>query len=202
MDKLEDYRRTIAHKHDGTEDFEEKLHSPEHSQQKRLLNTAWKGETWFKVKKDARPPRSPITTSSKALPAPSQQQEEQPRQWRRYTEKKPERLEEMATSNQQRPSGGQQPPTATSVPRPKELATTEDYWMREGHLWKRIHIKPRTALYTPQQAQDGARCHKADPREGNNHQTNIRSKMVEDRQILDNKTRSNFEHPLDWLNKL
>ena len=49
MDKLEDDRRTIAHKHDGTtEDFEEKLHSPEHSQQKRMLNTAWKGETWFK----------------------------------------------------------------------------------------------------------------------------------------------------------
>ena len=49
MDKLEDDRRTIAHKHDGTaENFEEKLHSPEHSQQKRMLNTAWKGETWFK----------------------------------------------------------------------------------------------------------------------------------------------------------
>ena len=81
-----DYRRKIAYKHDGTtEDFEEKLHSLEHSQQKRMLNTAWKGETWFKVKKDARAPRPPITTSSKALPAPSQQQEKQPQQRRRYT---------------------------------------------------------------------------------------------------------------------
>ena len=119
-----------------------------------MLNTAWKGETWFKVKKDARPPRPSITTPSKALPAPSQQQE-QPQQRRRYTGKKPERPEEMATSNEQRPSSGQQPPTATSIPRPKELPTTEDYWMREGHLWKRIHIKPRTTLYIPQQTQDG-----------------------------------------------
>ena len=158
MDKPEDYRRTIAHKHDGTtEDFEEKLHSLDHSQQKRMLNTAWKGETWFKVKKDSRPPRPPITTwsTSKALPAPSQQQKEQPQQRRRYTGKKPERPEEMATSKEQRPSSGQQPPTATSFPRTKELPTTEDYWMREGHLWKRTHIKPRTTLYIPQQTQDG-----------------------------------------------
>ena len=134
MDKLKDYRRTIAHKHDGaTEDFEEKLHSLEHCQQKRMLNTAWKGDTWFKVKKDARPPRPPITTPSNSLPAPSQQQGEQPQQRRRYTEKNSERPEEMATRNEQ-----------TSIPRPKELPTTEGYWMLEGHLWKRARIKPRT----------------------------------------------------------
>ena len=52
MDKLGDYRRTKAHKHDGTtEDFEEKLHSLEHSQQKRMLNTAWKCETWFRPRR-------------------------------------------------------------------------------------------------------------------------------------------------------
>ena len=45
MDNLADYRRTIAHKHDGiTEDFEEKLHSLEHSHQKRRLNTVWTGD--------------------------------------------------------------------------------------------------------------------------------------------------------------
>ena len=50
----------------------------------------------------------------------------------------------MATRNEQ-----------TSIPRPKELPTTEEYWIREGHLWKRTHIKPRTALYIPQQTQYG-----------------------------------------------
>ena len=75
MDNLADYRRTMAHKHDGiTEDFEEKLRSLEHSQQKRLMNTAWKGETWFKVKQNARPPKPPISTpatTGKALRAPN-----------------------------------------------------------------------------------------------------------------------------------
>ena len=61
----------------------------------------------------------------------------------------------MTTSNEQQPSSEQQPYPATSIPRPKELATTEDYWMREGHLWKRIRKKPRTELYIPQQTQDG-----------------------------------------------
>ena len=66
---------------------------------------------------------------------------------------------------------------------------------------KNPHQAQNSTLHTTTSTR-WARCHKADPREGNNHQTNIRSKMVEDRQILDNKTRSNFEHPLDWLNKL
>ena len=61
----------------------------------------------------------------------------------------------MATSNEQQPSSEQQPHPTTSIPRPKELPTTEDYWIREGHLWKRAHIKPRTELDIPQQAQDG-----------------------------------------------
>ena len=69
MDKLEGYRKKA----------EEKLHSLEHSQQKRMLNTSWKGETWFKVKKNVRPPKPPIatpTTPNKAVPAPNQQQQE------------------------------------------------------------------------------------------------------------------------------
>ena len=38
--KLEDYRRTIAHKDTGTtEDFEEALHNLDHSQRKKMLDT-------------------------------------------------------------------------------------------------------------------------------------------------------------------
>ena len=166
MDKLEDYRRTIAHKHDGTtEDFEEKLHSLEHSQQKRMLNAAWKGETWFKVKQNARPPKPPITTpatTGKALPAHNQQQQESLQQ-KRYTQKKPERLEEMATSSEQQPSRSQQSHSATGIPRPKEVPATEDHWIREGHLWKRVHMKTRTELYVPQQTQDGPDVTKLNP---------------------------------------
>ena len=46
MDKLEDYRRTIAHKLNGKkEDITETLHTPDHQHQRRMLDTAWKGET-------------------------------------------------------------------------------------------------------------------------------------------------------------
>ena len=62
----------------------------------------------------------------------------------------------MATGNEPQPSSAQQPHSATGIPRPKEVpATEDDYGTREGHLWKRVHIKPRTKLYIPQQTQDG-----------------------------------------------
>ena len=35
------------------------------------------------------------------------------------------------------------------------MVPTEGYWIREGHLWKRVHIKARTQLYIPQQTPDG-----------------------------------------------
>ena len=43
----------------------------------------------------------------------------------------------------------------TSIPGPSALQPNEDYWIREGTYWKRVHIKPRTALYKPEQTDDG-----------------------------------------------
>ena len=87
LDKLEDYRRTVAHKHDATkEDFVEQLQSLDHSKLKTKLNTAWKGETWFRVKPNTRPPKPPIAsqdTSSRAHTASNQQQQSQALQKRR-----------------------------------------------------------------------------------------------------------------------
>ena len=153
--KLEDYRRTIAHKDTGTtEDFEEALHNLDHSQRKKMLDTAWKGETWFKVKANAKPPRPVITTpatTTKHQPEASQQTPQAVTQQpaRRHTGKQPERQQGQA------PSSVQQPYSATAVPTPKDTPTTSDYWIREGHLWKRVHVHPRTDLYIPQQTQDG-----------------------------------------------
>ena len=153
MDKLEDYRRTIAHKLNGTiEDFEETLHTLDSTQQRRLLDTPWKGETWFKVKAGAKPPRPAIATpATGGKQAKADQQlapaEQQP--LRRYTGKQKERPEEQALNRQQHPY------SATALPTPKNTPPTSDYWIREGHLWKRVHIQPRTDLYVPQQTQDG-----------------------------------------------
>ena len=77
MEQLENYRRTIARKADGsTEDFEEQLHDLQQGQTKRPLpGPAWTGETWFKVKKDIKPPKprppptATLTTSPGILPS-------------------------------------------------------------------------------------------------------------------------------------
>ena len=62
----------------------------------------------------------------------------------------------------------------------------------------------QTALYIPQQTQDGPDVTKLIPERTTvvKPTSGIRSKMVQDWRRLDNKTRSNFEHHLDWLNKL
>ena len=154
MDKLENYRRTIANKEDGTkEDFEETLHTLEPDKQKRLLNSTWKGETWFKVKQGVRPPRPPVTTPPASANKQPLQGEGQQVTKRRYSQKKPERTEEKQQTQQ--PGGAQQHFGATSIPRPNDLQPATDYWIREGHMWKRVHIQPRKSLYIPEQTMDG-----------------------------------------------
>ena len=169
MSQLEDYRRTIANKVDGTtEDFVERLHSLDHNKQKRMLSEpAWQGETWFKVKKSAKPPIPPITTPSSSKQQAAQaetstqalEQQQQQTARRRLTGKQAEKEEEQQApaeqtmSNQQHQQ--QQHYPETSIPRPKDVAPTEDDWIREGHLWKQVHIRARTQLCIPQQTQDG-----------------------------------------------
>ena len=46
-------------------------------------------------------------------------------------------------------------PSHTGIPGPDTLQPNEDYWIREGPYWKRVHLKPRTALYKPEQTPDG-----------------------------------------------
>ena len=66
--------------------------------------------------------------------------------WTRHTVKKP--IDNTPT---------QHPPpfTTTTVPHPKDVQGTSDHWIREGHMWKRVHVQPRRDLYIPQQTDDG-----------------------------------------------
>ena len=46
--------------------------------------------------------------------------------------------------------------TPTGILNPKNTpATTGDFWIKEGHQWKRVHQQVRTDLYIPQQTHDG-----------------------------------------------
>lgn len=154
---------------DGTteEDFVEQLHSLDHNKQKRMLDgPAWQGETWFKVKKSAKPPIPPITTptaskqqTAQAEPTTQALGQQQQEARRRITGKQSEKQDEQQAPAEQAMGSRQHQPQqhypGTAVPRPKDMVPTEDYWIREGHLWKRVHIKARTQLYIPQQTPDG-----------------------------------------------
>ena len=152
MDKLEDYRRTIAQRRDGTtEDFEEQLHSLQPTQARRTLEgQPWTGETWFKVKPDFKPPKPTIAkpTSTRTDPQGSKKMQQSTAPATRHTYKKP--LDKTTTTLTQSAD------TATAIPHPKHTpSTTGDYWIKEGHLWKRVHQQVRTDLYIPQQTYDG-----------------------------------------------
>ena len=49
---------------------------------------------------------------------------------------------------------GKQPARYSNIPDPSQVERTSDYWIREGRLWKRVHIIPRNTLYRPE-ATDG-----------------------------------------------
>ena len=49
---------------------------------------------------------------------------------------------------------GKQPARYSNIPSPSDVDMTSDYWIREGRLWKRARIIPRTVLYCPE-ASDG-----------------------------------------------
>ena len=62
----------------------------------------------------------------------------------RFTTKAPASTQLMPTSK-----------STTALPAPSTLDRTEDYWVQEGHMWKRVHIQPLNELYIPQQTQHG-----------------------------------------------
>ena len=155
-DRLENYRRTIVYRQNGNnEDFEDKYQDLNKSQQKRVLQgPTWTGETWFRVKKGTilpgnRPPQPPAVPSQtlKVPEATSTSASSAQQPLTRHTYKRP--IEDTPQQHQQAST------PATSIPHPKDVQPTSDYWIREGNMWKRVHIQPRMDLYIPQQTDDG-----------------------------------------------
>ena len=152
LDKLEDYRGTIAQRRDGTtEDFEEQLHSLQPTQARRTLDgQPWTGETWFKVKPGIKPPRPTIAKqiSTRTDPQGSKEIPQSTAPATRHTHKKP--IDKTTTTLTQSAD------TTTAIPHRKHTPnTTGDYWIKEGHMWKGVHQQVRTDLYIPQQTHDG-----------------------------------------------
>ena len=166
---LGNYRKTIVKFADSPEEqhIEEAWQDLNYKQQKRMLpGNIWRGETWFRTKPGARdrynervakarhgqalqPEHSKAagkgtkqtTTSLRA----EQQLSEAPRGDTKPTRRLTQKTTELEVFRQ----------ADTSIPAPSALQPNEDYWIREGPYWKRVHIKPRTALYKPEQTEDG-----------------------------------------------
>ena len=144
LNKLEDYRRTIAQRRHGTtEDFEEQLHSLLPAQARRTLDgQAWTGETWFKVKPDFKPPKPAIPTSTRADRSGSKETQQ--------ITAPAEPIDKPSTTLAHSVS------TSTRIPNHQNTpATKGDHWHKEGRQWKRVHQQVRTDLYIPQQTHDG-----------------------------------------------
>ena len=153
-DRLENYRRTIVYKQNGNnEDFEDKYQDLNKSQQKRVLQgPTWTGETRFRMKRGTilpgnRPPQPPAVPSqplkvpeATSTSASSAQQPLTRHPYKRPIENTPQQHKQPSTP-------------ATSIPHPKDVQPTSDYWVREGNMWKRVkrvHVQPRMDLYISQ----------------------------------------------------
>ena len=72
-----------------------------------------------------------------------------------------EKREEAPTMRPATRHTGKQPQKpSTDIPGfghhiPDPTDKTSDYWIREGHLWKGIHVVPRTSCYCPELTSDG-----------------------------------------------
>ena len=143
-DQLEDYRKTIIKQPgkptagviDGFRDTTQKNN--------RLIDgPAWIGETWFKPKQGA-------STVIKTKPATAKMIEAE------HASTAPNKHDPRASStpqaamkaniDRQAPlmrATGKQPARYSNIPDPPQVERTSDYWIREGNLWKRVHIIPR-----------------------------------------------------------
>ena len=194
-EQLDNYRRTIAYKPDGTlEDFEDKYKDlPQQQKNKRRPGPAWSGETWFKVKETTRPPAPPLPKAPAAVPAPTlatpkasaakatthQQQQQAPQPTGsavRHREKKPV---EQPLAQQQQPMKQQTYP-GTAVPGPKDTPATADYWIKERTVLEESPCTTTDSALHPTTNNGRPRRHKAIATTTNNSQANIRSQRIQD----------------------
>ena len=120
-----------------------------------IQGDTWTGETWFRVNK---PPAQPATTTPKTTEQTEKaQQAPQVRQQPTALQL----LEQDGTTQQVsrdppfRHTTKKPAPTTTAIPDPSTMTPTTDYWIREGHYWKRVHVQVRTTMYVPQQTDHG-----------------------------------------------
>ena len=149
IEQLEDYRKTLIRQPGKKEiiiedDFQQK----DKKQQNRIIQgSTWIGETWFKPKASGAPSVAPAQTTAEEE---GKEQPQQPASRQRLTGMQPER-----TTKQETRDKTSEERVHTYIPPPDPSQKTADYWIREGHLWKRVHVVPRTSFYCPEATAKG-----------------------------------------------
>ena len=111
-----------------------------------LPGNIWRSETWFRATPGARD-----RYNERVLRA----QHEQAIQPEYSLQKHQEEIQSQRADWQGRlQSWRSLRQVDTSTPGRSALQPSNDYRIREGPYWKRVHIKPRTALYKPEQTED------------------------------------------------
>ena len=153
MTQLEDYRRTIVRREDNNnEDITDQYNT--------TLSTSISSEGSLR---DSLGQARPGSGSSLAHQQQSQRPHQQQQCHRLATKGKqaitspqqPEQQRQMTSQPTHRYTTKTPPPTTTAIPHPKDVKTTADYWICEGHYWKHAHIQPRTPFHIPEQTDDG-----------------------------------------------
>ena len=144
FDRLDDYRKTIVYKENGTQTvLEDKFKSLTKQEANReVTGTQWQGETWFRILPDK-------TTTGQQKQDTNKEQQVQ----KRMDEGK--EVKYRHTYKQQEKED--------TLPTPMQMDDTTDYWIKEGRFWKRVHVRPRTEFYTPTPEDNGPDVYKLLP---------------------------------------
>ena len=152
--QLEDYRKTIVRQPGQPQRIvTDSFQTLTKQQQNRLVEgQAWIGETWFKPKATARPVTTTLpNTTAKAIQAQHKAQTTTATPQDTQSEvQQPNQPQAPATRHT-----GKQTQKEPTIPSTTEADKTSDYWIKEGRLCKRVHVKPRTTYYVPTQSDGG-----------------------------------------------
>ena len=159
--RLANYRRTILKRQNGdNEDREDQYQTMDRRERQQVLKgQPWRGETWFRVNKPTTGAKETTatgkgkgkTTGRATTEATARAIEDKPQTFTpptiadKFTTEKEEELPQPFYRHTYKHAA----PQTTAVPHPFTMKHNDDHWIREGNLWKRVHIKPRTTFYVP-----------------------------------------------------
>ena len=200
--KLEDYRRTIAHKDTGTtEDFEEALHNLDHSQRKKMLDTGHSVKRRNMVqgegKRKATTSSDHNTSNDDQAPTGSKSADTTGSDTTASKKTYWQAARKTARTSTKQRTAALLSHSGTHTERHTDNIRLLD--TRRTFVEKSPRPSKNRPLHTTTDP-GWTRCHQAHPRANNNGEANIWSKRLQDWWWLDNKDKRLSQHSVDRIN--